>query len=70
MHAALRPTACALTCVSVLVIHASGDAAGGEQGSSSTAKALEDCTPQQVGGGGSKGYDCHMMAQNSVFALG
>ena len=62
----IQPTAYAVTCyvVCVLVVfmQASGDAAGGKQGSS-IANALDDSTPQQVGGS-SKGYGCHMMAPN------
>jgi hypothetical protein len=42
-----------MLCVLVVFMQASGDAAGGKQGSS-IAKALEDSTPQQVGCG-SKG---------------
>ena len=39
---------CHMLCVLVVFMQASGDAAGGKQGSS-IAKALEDSTPQQVG---------------------
>ena len=47
--------------VLVVFMQASGGAAGGKQGNS-IANALNDSTPQQVGGS-SKGYGCHMMAQ-------
>ena len=48
--------------VLVVFMQASGGAAGGKQGNS-IANALDDITPQQVRGGSSKGYGCHMMAQ-------
>ena len=58
----LLHVACHMIYVLVVFMQASGGAAGGKQGSS-IANALDDSTPQQVGGS-SKGYGCHMMAPN------
>jgi hypothetical protein len=51
-----------MLCVLVVFMQALGDAAGGKQASSSTAKALEDSTPPQVGGsskGGGRAWLSH-----------
>ena len=66
-----------MLCVLVVFMQALGDAAGGKQASSSTAKALEDSTPQQVGGsskGGGRVWLSHdgpkLVRAGTVFALG
>jgi hypothetical protein len=60
MHAApYNPQHVPLHVICHVCLQASGDAAGGEQGSSSTAKALEDCTPQQVGGSSMSEHGWH-----------